>query len=232
MGDNAPVLEAIAALKTSNEQQFKSLKQDVSVINDNLSGILERLNAQDVALNTLSNRVAAVEKTNTELTAGISQSEANILREINERNIRRPNVIVFNMIEAANSDLKTSLLHDSDTVKKLIQYIDPNLQNSFKTAYRLGKFVKNIIKPRPMRIVFCTQDQAQQFIFRFLEMKKAPQTSTPIIDCIVSRDRTPMQLAELKKLKAEAQTKVETRSQRWSVQFRGDIPKIVQIRKS
>lgn len=107
---------------------------------------------------------------------------------MNERNLRRSNVIIFNVIEARNVDLKTSLQHDTDTVNNLIHYIDPKLSTALKTSYRLGKFVKNIPKPRPMRIVFSTQDQAHSFISRFLEMTKKPQEYPQIMTISVSRD--------------------------------------------
>lgn len=60
MGDNGPVLQAIAALSTSVPEQYKSLKESNQAINEKLTGLAERLDNQDANINVLFHRVADV----------------------------------------------------------------------------------------------------------------------------------------------------------------------------
>lgn len=83
-----------------------------------------------------------------------------------------------------------------------------------------------------MRVFFRTQDETQSIISYFLMKEKKPEIYPEVMTISVSQDRTPMPLAELKRLKAAAKLKVESRELRWTVQFRSDIPKLVQMKET
>ncbi|CAH0547303.1 unnamed protein product [Brassicogethes aeneus] len=96
-----------------------------------------------------------------------------IVQEINERNIRKKNIILFGFKEQASDlDKEARIAADVTCVTDVFNYLLPNNDIANIKPIRLGKFDKDSNRPRPIKISLLAMSGKS----------KSPNTSSSILD--------------------------------------------------
>lgn len=169
----------------------------------------------------LGREVKAVRNDFTNLKYQISLSQYTIipacLREIELRKSRKQNIIVHGMSESCESTNKENT--DQKKVVAVLATLLPDVREHRIRILRLGKYSQAAVLPRPIRIVFESEEasslvvQAIRTLRRTMTHENVPATLQGIA---FSRDLTPHQLLELKSL----QTQLKQRQERGETNLR------------
>lgn len=132
------------------------------------------------------------------------ESFEELVSEIEERQKRRKNVIIYGMGELETSKVGAERIsHDKTIVGKLFEDIDPNVlpRNENFRVFRLGKYDPNSQRPRPLRVTLNSSSDT----IALLKKSKTIRSISKYKNVIISSDRTPSQLTYFKKIKEEVE---------------------------
>lgn len=138
-----------------------------------------------------------------------------IVNEFVERNIRRKNVIVFNVQESQKNSKQDRITDEKNVISSLLLPTGFTADN-IKT-FRLGKF--NNEKIRPIKVVFQSEDDALSVL------KNKTKINNP--DVRIYNDKTKMQLQYYKSLKAKLSALHDSGDTSKSIKYINGRPKIV-----
>ncbi|KAL4152733.1 hypothetical protein QTP88_000566 [Uroleucon formosanum] len=190
---------------------LKIMRNEIQSIN---SKLLTQENTSTAILNrmdTLSTEIISLKNENAELKRDIEKLKTNSLehtcssntansfpgfdfvKEIQEREIKSRNILLFNVVESQDDEIKLA----TDQIKSL--HIDVPITS----AVRLGKQSN---KPRPIRIEF----ECPQSVFAVLKSKKILSTSQFWKNIWITADLTVLQRSNLSDLKKERDRRNKT----------------------
>nr|CAI5834913.1 unnamed protein product [Callosobruchus analis] len=189
-------------------------------------------------ISSLENKVAQLEQQLTMLTAKIEESDSkhtsipenpqeerdnstqkiDVIREINERQLRKKNLIVFNLTEADGGNTT-----DKVTAQEMISSVCPAIPTNNLKVYRIGKALLN--KTRPLRIIMNSHSDVRATFSKIKELKSNPNYK----DIALGFDKTQTQLNEYRNLKQELNRRLAQGEMNLKIRYYNDIPKIVAI---
>nr|CAH7713460.1 unnamed protein product [Callosobruchus chinensis] len=146
-----------------------------------------------------------------------------VIQEINERNKRRRNLILYGLPEQ-DQQLSSAMRIDKDEsqVRGIISTVDQALVTDHFKPVRLGRY--NEAKVRPIRITLQHDNDV------FLAMKNAKSLKTSRYKHIsISFDRTLKQRQYFKEVKAELDIKNASGTEKYRIKHVDGIPKIVPL---
>ena len=149
-----------------------------------------------------------------------------IISEINERNLRKKNVIFFNVGEQSSTLSKDDRINkERSDISEIVNTICPEIHTDNISFHRLGKFNANSNKPRPIKITFPNQDPVHKLIKNASKLK---QNNTFKKVSIVF-DRTPKQTSYYQELKQQLADREERGEQNLKIKYVQGMPKIVSL---
>ncbi|KAG8295549.1 hypothetical protein J6590_108319 [Homalodisca vitripennis] len=217
------MLEKMSSLATRDE--IKAVTEGIGAINDNLTAINTKLEELEPRIKATEDRLDVIEKKleNYEDVTAKYGSET-IIEEMNDRAKRARNVLLHNIPECKSHDVKVRIASDKEVVDKLIQAAAPVCSKSVKVI-RVGK--PNMRKPRPMKIIFNNDAEAQSFTTLFDE--DAIRKLDPVFaDISISRDRTLQERKYLQSLRSELDRRTNNGEKGLTIKYRNGIPVITQ----
>lgn len=194
-----------------------------------------------VTCNTLGNDIASLKAVILGLQSELRELKANnlknlsssvnyedVIQEVEERQKRRTNIIIFGIAEQSSDlDKNARLSEERLQVAGIINGISPGTvlaENA--NIFRLGKFNATSQKPRPIRLRFDNEHMVQDIIRKFVRARKDNNRFKHIS---ISSDRTPKQLEHLKATKMELEERKNAGEQNIKIQFVRGSPKIVSL---
>lgn len=144
-----------------------------------------------------------------------------IISEINERNRRKRNLIIFNVEEQDQSQSAESRINeDKIFTADIMQTLAPDANFDNIKPVRLGRY--NSDKCRPIRITLPNEDIVHNLIKSVKNFKKRREYKT----ISISLDRTPRQIEYFKNVKRELEDRVKAGENDKMIKFINAIPKI------
>lgn len=149
-----------------------------------------------------------------------------VIEEINERNRRKRNLIIFG-IQEVDPNIPGNVRHETDNksayniLNKIVQDIG---DTNFKPI-RLGRFDANKAKPRPIRITLEDENLVHEVI-RNVKKLRSHQNYGHVS---ISFDRTPRQISYYKEIKNEFEARIKDGDTNCKIKYVNGIPKIVSL---
>ncbi|XP_054280059.1 uncharacterized protein LOC128998090 [Macrosteles quadrilineatus] len=140
--DVAEIRAEVSAVSSS----LSSLEPRVTSVENKVDSISQNLARASTTVDTHGERLAKLESHSSS-----DSCLASTIEEINERNLRAKNVMVFGLCESTKSTAEDRMMDDKEHLKVIFTAIEPSLNvNSFK-FFRVGKGSRG--KPRPIKVI-------------------------------------------------------------------------------
>lgn len=219
----AEILKHMPNLSTKNE--IAGINNGIVEIMNDLKEIHQKLNDFEPRLKVTEDRLDAVEEKLSSMGGDALPKTApeDIIAELNDRARRTRNVLVYNIPEIKNPNIKARIAHDKTLIVKLIQLVSHEIDSSDIKILRLGKPSKD--KPRPIKLIFRDDSEARKFSESFSKDQIATADSS-FGDVSISRDRTPRERQYLSDLRVELDTRTRKGEKNLSIKYRNGVPEI------
>lgn len=138
---------------------------------------IEELKAKitsNTSINTSSNDSSHIEK---------------VIQEVNERNARKSNLVVYGLPETTGDPSNDKAGTDKEAVIKILQILQPNIDFNTVSPFRLGKFDPSKPNPRPIKVKLASEE----LLYACLKNGKKLKSNREYSQIVVSNDRTPLQ---------------------------------------
>lgn len=209
----------------------KTLKTDYSI-----ADVMQKLEKMDNGNQELLKMFDVQRKINQDLRAEIDQlkeqvrnltlhrgEEANplqTLREIDDREARKCNLMIFGCDETASDEDKHL---DTELAQEIIGAVCPEIDTSKIRALRVGKGDQN--RKRPIRVKLGSSRDARNIFFKAKEIVKQEKYK----HIAVGFDKTKREIEEYRALRGEMQTRVENGETNLRIKYFRNMPKIIKI---
>lgn len=155
-----------------------------------------------------------------------SQFFEEIIQEINERNNRKRNLIIFGVDEQP-SDLSKDDRYgaEKDTVIEILKTASPNFSTSNQVhLQRLGRFDSQNERPRPLRVTLAEE----KFVHEFIKQSKKLKNYQSYKNISLAFDKTPRQLDYYRNIKKQLEDRKSKGEDNLRIKYVNGLPKIIQ----
>lgn len=142
------------------------------------------------------------------------------ISEINERNKRASNLIIYGSVESGKSK-NEQIEHDASLVTDILSQI--GLTEGSLAPQRIGKFDPSKQMRRPIKIRLSSPQSVHAVFRKFKNIKS--ETNFPTLS--VSSDRTPRQIAYYKVIKQELDNRIRQGEMNIKIKYRNGVPTII-----
>uniref|UniRef100_A0A2S2P2P4 Uncharacterized protein n=1 Tax=Schizaphis graminum TaxID=13262 RepID=A0A2S2P2P4_SCHGA len=216
--------KTINELKTTNNKlvaSFNSLSEKVTTITNKVNDHSTQLITLSSKLASLTTKVetlkAKIESSNTKSSILVNDT---LISEMIDRQLRRNNVLLFNLPEALNDSSKSS--SDSTTIQSILDFL--NLKTKPNSVTRLGKpSSSNTTKPRPVKLRFSDQKD----IFELFSYQNKLKSNSTWKDLRFSSDRTKQQQEHMSHHRQELHNRQSNGEQDLIIKYIKGTPKII-----
>ena len=173
-------------IENSKVEILSSLKKEI----DGLNSVLTKLNK----------RVEEVERRNSHLEHRCKQLEENyasLPAEFEERDRRKPNLIISGIPEKEHSSSEERKQWDEEMSTNLFQSLGTFTKDAISRTYRIGK--EDPSKPRLLRVTCRDVHIKRAIVERAVYLRNMPR----YVNVYISPDRTPMEQRDYKQLREE-----------------------------
>jgi hypothetical protein len=143
-----------------------------------------------------------------------------VISEINEREYRRRNLIIYGVEESKTPNDGA----DRQKILALMTVINPDIGISNISHHRLGKPVNG--KPRPLKVRLMDNVDINQLLKNF-GRRKYSDSVEQLRNISISRDKTLTERQYVNKLREELNTRISAGESDLSIKYVSGIPKIV-----
>ena len=187
---NFPSLTGISAqLKSIEDTTYKRLSKLEDDVHDMKTGLDEKIRGEVKTI-----KPSLIEEIKQDIKSTLQDDVRMVVREIEDQKTRAMNLIFFNVPESEdkNNIVRNEYDHSQiNEVCSLIKIQEPDI----KIAFRLGK---QIMKPRPLKIVFNNKKHRKDILDNAYNMKNIP-VSNKLSKVIIAKDLTIQQRDQNKK---------------------------------
>ncbi|CAH1973225.1 unnamed protein product, partial [Acanthoscelides obtectus] len=153
--------------------------------------------------------------------ASTCYSAEQVVQEIQERNIRKNNVIIFGLPEQNDRNEEKGLVSD------MLNLVNIDSAPPGTKHFRTGK-TSTTNRPRPVKLIMNCKSKVKM-VFKSLKPIKENQTFK---DIGIVNDRTPMQMNQYNKIKKEFEERRQNGESDIQIKCFEDVRKIVKIKSS
>eukprot|EP00794_Sanderia_malayensis_P011225 gene11225-12404_t len=200
--------QAVSAVKADNliEERCKiycgeELKLEIAQVKSNLESKISNVESK------LSNEVQSLK---TQFEASESGIERKIqeklsntadqnIKEMEERERRKYNIMLFNLPESGSQDKEDCNTHDKNLLKQILEEIEAPV--NVRNVYRVGASEGS--NPRPLRVILASADEQKKVLNSAIKLK----SKTAFKDVFINKDLTPLERQQRNILVAEKKRK-------------------------
>jgi hypothetical protein len=186
-----PKMIKIIEMNNALKEEMNKMKEELKHKNEKDTQEINNLKEEIERLKTKTNEKEAKNYNGTNISDAIG--------ELEDRNARKSNVIIYGIVESESEDISEKRKKDEESVNELSRNIQIKLKP--KKVIRLGK-ANN--KPRPIKVIFDSQEEAISFKRSF--WSKKPENYSRVF---VSDDLTFIQRGKLREVKQELKDRRE-----------------------
>lgn len=182
--------------------------------------------------NTLKNQVKELENVIQQRTyvptadisdiARVSPGIENTIGELQDREKRAQNILIFGFLEVDNMDREERHKKEGDAIKEVLKKLNNNQEPEKFEYFRMGKYNKE--KTRPIKILFEKKETA----LKYLKAKDKLVRD----NAYIKSDQTKIQRDFLKRVLAELQTRKERGETDIRLKYIKNIPTIIKSSQS
>lgn len=181
------------------------------------------INSLRAAIVSLQNQIKAI--TVEAVPTSISNNDfEEVVQEIRERQKKQNNIILFGMKEQNGLSKDDRLNAEKDDVLKILTHLSPNF-GEITNLYRLGKYDKERVKPRPVKVCLANSEQG----FNLLKKSSKLKESEDFKNVSIGSDQTPRQLEYYKEVKKELDERTAAGETNIKIKHINGIPKILNF---
>lgn len=228
---NFETISTQMAAMLSKLNDLTTIPNDISSINDSLVQVNEKLSNLEPRIIDSEKRIQALEDEVRVLKTSNSADPTNIesvLEEINDRERRTRNILIYNLPESTSNTTSSKLEHDKNLISKLTSTFctSDSIDSSFK-CHRIGQPSKDKNKPRPIKVMFKDPSVVTHFWKKFDQSRIAgiyPDSQ----NVSVGRDRTPAERKYLSELRETLKSRTDSGELDLTIKFINGAPKIIK----
>ena len=196
---------AVASAEMKSVKQ--ELKDDIGTVDTRVSNLSDEVNVLKNEIVNIreeqgtgsKNEVEKLEEQITKMDAGRVKDKEEAAREITQREIRRVNIVAFNVPEGNSEDIENRRQHDRESFKQICD--DLRIDNieviSVTRLQNRNTLPEGEIHPKPLRIRLKTEDMRSDVIRKARMLAKSESATHRRI--YLKRDMTPLERAEVAK---------------------------------
>nr|CAI5829945.1 unnamed protein product [Callosobruchus analis] len=144
---------------------------------------------------------------------------------MNERNIRKRNIVIFNLEEKSpNLDKDQRISLERNDINELLHFISEDVPKS-NLSHRLGTFNLNREKPRPIKVSLPDESAVLKVIRNCKKLKNSDKYK----HISISFDKTPRQIGFYQDLKNQLIVRQNNGESNLKIKYVQGTPKIVSL---
>lgn len=201
----------------ATKDEVNSLSSGIDKLRESIDSRLTHIESR---VDDLDNRIQSLE----DQVAPSTSSFEVFFGEIEDRNRRAYNLMVYNLPESRNKEVDSRIRFDKENVMELAQAIGYEINLESLKLYRIGKPVAS--KSRPLKLVFRSTSDAASFLSEFVKAKLM-EGNSKFSNVGVSRDRTNKERQYLSSLRAELDSRIKKGEENLTIKYKNGIPSIV-----
>ncbi|KAG5879317.1 hypothetical protein JTB14_025645 [Gonioctena quinquepunctata] len=148
-----------------------------------------------------------------------------IIHEIQERNVRKCNLMIFGISEQESAQSKDDrLIAELNDVSKVIKYENPHINTDVIRPLRLGKYDANRTISRPIKVPLENEATVLACIRNSKKLK-----NNNFKNVFISFDKTPRQIQYYRDLRQELDEKNNNGENNFTIKYFNGHPKIVNL---
>lgn len=152
------------------------------------------------------------------------------LNEMEDRLSRKRNVIMFGVPEPVGGDALAKKVKDGDAVSGILTALSVTENLNSVNCLRLGKFSKNLVRPRPLKVVFSSCDVAANVVMVASQKNTRQRIPAALGHVHIWPDQTESQRLRFKQLKLDlARRKIDEGNPNLKILTRNGVPRIVAL---
>ncbi|XP_050529713.1 uncharacterized protein LOC126899159 [Daktulosphaira vitifoliae] len=207
-------------LCASLNKMFSELKNSVDLLSSQLAEIRAENTTIKSDITNLQERISALE------TASKNDSVLpNLLSEISEREKSLFNIVVHGLSESSETSPSSRANDDIKKLNEVIQPLSLSVLSDCK-LFRLGR--PNNTKPRPLKVIFSSKEQASSFVIDFNTGKRSLGADNNLQNIHVSRDRTLLERQEIRRVYQDLDNRKKQGETNITIRYRNGFPYIVK----
>lgn len=207
------------SLCVSLNKMFNELKNSVDAFSSQLAEIRSENTSLKSDITFLQERLSTLEssaKKDTQL--------PELLNEISEREKCLYNIVVHGLPDSLETSPSSRAADDIKKFNEAIHPISMSIPSESK-LFRLGRPNKD--KPRPLKIIFPSKEQAFSFIIEFNTSKRSVGSDNLLQSINISRDRTLLERQEIRRVYQELDSRKKKGEHNISIRYRNGAPHIM-----
>lgn len=212
----------LTGIRTSFEEFAKSTNARMKTMEDDLFIAREEITRINARIDTFNKDLSVAKISARDTGNAVSQNQ--VLEEIEDRLLRRKNVILYGIPENDNN-----LNADKDNVNSALSDLGFD-SSSITGAIRLGKFSTSLGKPRPIKITTASVEHVDKLIRSFQQMKKTDSLPPCWVNVQIQRDWTLKQRQDYAELKKELTARKTQGEDQARIVTRNGVSRIVNPR--
>lgn len=180
-------------------------------------------------ITTLQQEIASLKaqiannKTISDTPASFSMEE--VISEIENRNLRKSNLVIFGIQEDNSLTTEQRKEYDETFVTKVFKHLLPESDFAINHNFRLGKFDSTKNTSRPTKVIFSNSTIPHLAIKNAFKLKD----HTEYKNLSISFDKTPKQQEQYKKLKEVLEARIKSGETNLKIKYIHGTPQIVQL---
>lgn len=221
------ILLRLSTLATKDEfkHEIKDVKDRIDAISAKIADLEPRISNAESQIQGLQTTVKEISKKVETKTAAAFELES-VASELNDREYRSCNVILFNVPEStdrSNADRKN---YDRAKVVSVLSAVNLSA-NDLKTFYRLGNQSKN--NKRPIKVVLANKELALK-VLKELDVKVLTGVDPYMAELSLARDRTPLEIKHLNDLRTELAHRIQNGEKNITIKYVNGVPMIIKTK--
>ncbi|KAG8316279.1 hypothetical protein J6590_055022 [Homalodisca vitripennis] len=202
--------------------RLNDLPENVKLIQDDVKAIHDKFEQLEPRIERLEHRVSDIEsRVDARLADGSGFEET--LMEINDRNKRLCNVILYGIAESSQSNTESKRKHNKQQIKQLLSEVYQEANVESIKFFRIGVNKKN--NSRPIKVIFPDADQARIFAKRFSDKYANGDGGISM-----SKDRTVKERNHLQKLRADLEARRNAGENDLTISYINGVPSISKLK--
>lgn len=207
------LVDEIKALRIDNER-MKSMETDIQILRDEL-------------VTVRSNAASTDERSPRDDIEALRQEFINdSVRELNDRQQRQKNIMIFGVGEAVATDAQTKRELDINAATDVILQACPGASLEDIRVFRVGR--EDSAKNRPIKVILKSTGDAKTILQHAKELKQRDAYK----NITIRHDNTPKQMMEYRAVKSSLVTRLENGETDLRIKYFNGVPKIIKTKPS
>lgn len=148
-----------------------------------------------------------------------------VIQEVEERQVRKRNIIVLGVAECTASTKKERDEYERVSSGGIINYLCPDIPSTSITASRLGKYDPHRSKPRLLKVKLSDEDSVHRIIRKARDLRD----SISYKSIRIFYDKTPKQIEYFNTVRMELKKRIDDGENDLRIKYVRGIPTIVKL---